>query len=60
MLADVVGMDDVKRRLELTVFNPWCSPDLTRAYGKRFLEDYSSTALRDAAKHSLHVQSLAN
>lgn len=35
LLADVAGMEDVKRRLEMAVLNPLRNPEITRAYGKR-------------------------
>lgn len=35
MLADVAGMDDVKRRIEMAVLNPLRNPEITRAYGRQ-------------------------
>jgi SpoVK/Ycf46/Vps4 family AAA+-type ATPase len=35
LLADVAGMEDVKRRIELAVLNPLRNPEITKAYGKQ-------------------------
>jgi SpoVK/Ycf46/Vps4 family AAA+-type ATPase len=35
LLANVAGMEDVKRRIEMAVLNPLRNPEITKAYGKR-------------------------